>query len=80
MKKPSKKKPNTTRFKSWPERHYLKFGTLYPHALKVLASPSNSSGMPTIHSYDKRLEGYIKAILGLKNGRLALSFLNHLKA
>ncbi|RLG91032.1 MAG: hypothetical protein DRO36_05100 [Candidatus Hecatellales archaeon] len=36
--------------------------------------------MLAIHSYDKRLEGYIKTILGLKNGRLALSFLNHLKA
>ena len=36
--------------------------------------------MSAIHSYDKRLEGYIKAILGLKNGRLALSFLNHLRA
>jgi len=36
--------------------------------------------MLTVHSYDKRLESHIKTILGLKNGRLALSFLNHLKA
>ena len=36
--------------------------------------------MLTVHNYDKRLEGHIKTILGLKNGKLALSFLNHLKA
>ena len=64
-------------FKSRPRHHSLGSGAS-PSALKSTRSHSCGDALENMYGYESAIRRYRRIIGGLRNGKLALSFLDHL--